>query len=174
MIEDNENSVIMNVKDGILHNEVVFYDDGRIYLDGKEVIINEGEDNMYDIEQSTGGLKWYKKSKAPSKLLNATYKDYSQTWRWSNVNIKKTLKSITYATVISLLTGGCAGGVIGFTSTAFYELVNYEPASENLSYIDYLANGKSNRRYYKCKRVTYAKKSFAGKSKTTYSYAEMQ
>lgn len=173
----NNGTIIMNTTEGEIYNELIIQEDGKIFLDGNEVVIEEESKDFEGIEEvtmSTGGLKWYKKSSAPSYLKNATYKGYSQTWRWSNVNCKKPIKSIAFATIVGILTGGCAGGVVGFTSTAFYELVNREPQSKNLSYIDYLANGKSNHRYYKCKRVTYAKKFFKGHSVVTFSYAIMQ
>lgn len=71
------------------------------------------------------------------------------------------------------MTEGPISGVIAFSSTAFYELVTYAPASKNLSFIDYTAKAKSNARYYKGRRYTYAKKGFAGNKTATYTYGMM-
>jgi len=83
------------------------------------------------------------------------------------------LGNIAYSTFIGLVTSGGVGGAIGFTSAAFYELVNYDPNSKSISYIDYLARCSANARYYKSRRYTYTRKNFGGKRKTTYAFGLM-
>ena len=81
--------------------------------------------------------------------------------------------NIAYSTFIGLVTSGGVGGATGFTAAAFYELVNYDPNSKNVSYIDYLARCSANARYYKSRRYTYSKKNFSGKKTTTYAFGLM-
>ena len=80
-----------------------------------------------------GRITWYSPSKAPGYLKTATYGSYSESWRCSSVNLQKSLGSIAYSTFLGLVTSGGVGGAIGFTYTAFYELVNYDPNSKKIS-----------------------------------------
>lgn len=125
------------------------------------------------IEPRTGGIQWYSPSSAPSYLKTATYGAYSENWRCSSVNLQKSLGSIAYSTFVGLVTSGLKGGVLGFTTAAFYELVNYNPNATSVSYIDYVARCSANPRYYKGRRYTYAGKNFTGNKTTTYSYGLM-
>lgn len=175
--------ITMWVDEGEIHNELILKADGKVILDENEVIYETEEIQSVDenvvsdeveVYPSTGGIKWYKASAAPSKLRSASYKSYSENWRCSSVNLQKALGNIAYSTLVGLATGGASGGAVGFTTSAFYELVSYDKNSKCISYIDYIAKGKNNARYFKGRRYTYAAKGFKGKKTTTYSYGIMQ
>ena len=189
-IEQEAETIIMDVIEGEKHDTLVLEEDGTMYLDGKQVIVETEE--FFDMEEATtvtfsetGGTKWYKQSEAPSKLKKASYKSFPKnpSYRNGNVNLNKALRNIAYATIIAImleaLTGGtwkviAAGGVKSFTGAALIELCTYNPNSKNISFKDYIARGKSNSRYLKCKRNTWAKKNYSGKYTTTYSYGLVQ
>lgn len=178
VVENNNGDVIMNVVEGDIHNELIIKSDGTMFLDGKEVIfetetINLGSVSGQTITPKTGGIQWYAPSDAPSYLKDASYGSYSVSWKCSSVNLQKSLSSIAYATFMGVITGGLLGGVLGFTTTAFYELITYNPNSTCVSYIDYVARGSSVARYYKGRRYTYAAKNYEGKKTITYSYGIM-
>lgn len=157
--------------------------DGNIYLDGQKVIYETEEINSSELSNqaeddsvltpSTGGIKWYTASKAPSKLKNASYKSYSVSWKCSNLKLQKALGNIAYSTLCGLLTGGPLGGATGFSSAAFWELVNADKSSKNISYIDYTAKAKNNPRYFKGRKYVYSKANYKGKKTTSYSYGIM-
>lgn len=172
-IEKNNNDIVMNVVEGNIENELVIKSNGEIFLDGKEVIIINETFNERSVQPLTGGITWYSSSKAPSYLKTATYGSYSESWRCSSVNLQKSLGNIAYSTFIGLVTSGGVGGAIGFTSAAFYELVNYDPNSKSISYIDYLARCSANARYYKSRRYTYTRKNFGGKRTITFAFGLM-
>lgn len=182
MVEkNNAGDILMYVTEGDKNDKLVMKADGTVFLDGKEVIYDvrtvdssiTEEPSELSVTPSTGGIQWYSVSSAPSELKKDSYKAYSESWRCSNISLQKALGSIAYATIIGLVTGGPSGGAVGFTTTAFYELVNYDPNSKNISYIDYTAKSKNYARHFKGRRYTYSKKNFKGKKTTTYSYGLM-
>lgn len=179
--QDIDGTVTMNVTEGEIDNELVITPDGTVYLDGNEVIYEVEEvtlpdeelDDEISVVPSTGGITWYKPSKAPSNVKNAKYGSYSVSWRCSNVKLQTAIKNIAFNTIVGLLTPGLSGGIVGFTSSVYYELTQYNPKSKNISYIDYVAKAKKNPRFYKGRRYTYAKKNYKGKKITSYSYGIM-
>ena len=163
-IEQEAETIIMDVIEGEKHDTLVLEEDGTMYLDGKQVIVETEE--FFDMEEAT----------TVSFPKNPSYRN-------GNVNLNKALRNIAYATIIAImleaLTGGtwkviAAGGVKSFTGAALIELCTYNPNSKNISFKDYIARGKSNSRYLKCKRNTWAKKNYSGKYTTTYSYGLVQ
>lgn len=190
IIDQDPDSVIMNVYEGEKHDELIIWNDGTMYLDGKEVIV-ETEDMTEDQEDleiqtsETGGTVWYKKADTPSYLKNANYKSYPKnpSWKNGNVNLNKKLCNIAYATILAILleaaTGGtwkvmAAGGVKGFIGATLLELCTINPNSKNISYKDYIARGKNNARYLKCRRRTWASKNYQGDYATSVSYGLVQ
>lgn len=179
---EKDGTIVMTVKEDNKKDELILCTDGTIYLDGQKVVyeieeINsfEGEDNLKDnsmLIPSTGGIKWYTSGKAPSKLKKASYGGYRESWRCSNLKLQKALGNIAYGTLVGLMTG-ISGAALGFTTTAYWELVNIDKSTKNISYIEYIAKAKKNARYYKRRIYTYAKTKFKGKKTTSYSYGIM-
>lgn len=178
----SDGTITMSVEEESKKDRLVINSDGSVYLDGKKMEYESEEillpaplaDREHDsmLMPSTGGIKWYEESKAPSKLKKATYGSYRETWRCSNLKLQKALGNITFATICGLVTG-ISGGVLGFSSTAFYELLNADKSSKNISYIEYTAKAKKNARYYKGRKYVYSKANFKGKKTTSYSYGIM-
>ena len=177
-VKDTGTELIMCVAEGDLYNELIIKEDGKVILDSQEVKYETAMLTSFDISESnvlprTGGIQWYSSNDAPSYLKNASYGSYSAGWRVANIDIGRSLNSIAYATFVGLVTAGIEGGVIGFVSTAFWELVNYNPNSSHVSYIDYKARSNDNARYFKARRYTYAEANYQGGCVTTYSYGVM-
>lgn len=180
---ESDGTITMNVTEDNKKDELIFSADGSIYLDGQKVIYETEEINSSELSNqaeddsvltpSTGGIKWYAASKAPSKLKNASYKSYSVSWKCSNLKLQKALGNITYSTVCGLLKEGPLGGAAGFATAAFWELVTADKSSKNISYIDYVAKAKNNPRYFKGRKYVYSKANYKGKKTTSYSYGIM-
>ena len=77
---ESDGTITMNVTEDNKKDELIFSADGSIYLDGQKVIYETEEINSSELSNqaeddsvltpSTGGIKWYAASKAPSKLKN--------------------------------------------------------------------------------------------------------
>lgn len=183
-IDVSDDAIIMEVSEGDKHDTVVFMDEGAIFLDGKQVTVETETSigpNANLVTSETGGVKWYSTSSAPSYLKKAKYKSYSKypDWTCASVNFHKAISAISYSTAVGILAGvkgGFAGmaisGAIGFFSSTLYELVNYDRKSQCISFKYYIVRGKSNSRYLKLRRYTWARKNYkpSGKYVTTYEY----
>ncbi|MBR2674097.1 MAG: hypothetical protein IKE52_01375 [Mogibacterium sp.] len=188
VVNQKGEAIVMDVFEGDKHDEVVVRD-GRVFLDGKEIIIEtEGnyiktscaEDN-YLVVSETGGSEWYASSNAPSKLTKAKYKAYSSTPRWktANISLTKSLVNITYGGIIAILSSAIPGafgitvttgmsGFIGLGTSAFMELVNKAPDSKGLSCKDWIVRGETNSRYMKKRTYWWAKKYYGWGTKAKY------
>lgn len=181
--ELNNDDIIISIVEDEKCDELCFSSDGAIILDGNLVtfetssIIENAYDYNCDFATSSGGYKWYTTAGAPSKMKSAKYGSYSNNWVCSSVSLQKSIGCITYSAFISILSGSSCGAVklakgvaIGFSSSAYFELINYNKKSKNFSYKTFVARAKSNSRYLVERTWTYAEKGFKGKYTTTFAY----
>lgn len=191
-VEQTDDAVIMQVAEGEIQNEVVFNDDGSVYLDGEEVIYEMekvGEDvtdsNIQDAEtiedtnaeegeltQSTGGWKWSKSK--PSKIKK--YGSYKLNWWCASAKFAKRISEFaTGALIGALFKGVFSGAAVGVLISAMDELKKSDPYSKGLSYKTYIAKAVSpkDNRYCKAKTIMYSREYYKGKSKTGYLYGTM-
>lgn len=191
-VEQTDDAVIMQVTEGEIQNEVVFNDDGSVYLDGEEVIYEmeeSGEDvtdsNVQDAEtiedmsdeggelmQSTGGWKW--STSKPSKIKK--YGSYKLNWKCASVKLAKKISETATTALLSLLfknsdMGKAASNFISDMDA----LKKSDPYSKGLSYKTYIAKAVSpkDNRYCKAKTIMYSKVDYKGTSKTRYLYGTM-
>lgn len=191
MIDETDNGIIMNASQGKISNELLLNNDGTIFLDGNEIIIEEQnvEEKLTDsISQSTGGWYWYEAAKASSKLKNAKYNAYpsSPTSKCANIPLQKAIRNIAVSVVVGLLVNYITGGTgaITLANTAKDGLagivgtfVTNDPNTKELSAKYYVAKCKDNSRYRRKKCIIYSKKNFQTSSnspaKTTIEYGLM-
>lgn len=191
-VEKKEDEVVLDIREGIIHNTLIYKTDGTILLDNNVVeitisdelehsFVNENlentraitlEDSSADIMPCTGGFNWYSPSDAPSYLKNASYGTYTNTANVANVNLNVALENIALATIVSLLTSSSSllGTFVGFTMTCLNELRRYNENSTRVSHKVYTATSSDSRRYLKRKTYVYANTNYQGGYTICYSY----
>lgn len=194
-VEKMDDGILMNAVEGEKENELLIQDDGRIYLDGKEVVMEEDtlEDEEYledkgnsdtNFTQSTGGWYWYESGKAPSRVKKAKYKPYPSkpTSKCSNIKLREAIGSVAISVLVAIfvtyITGGSgaitlSGTGQGALASIMSAFITYDPRTKNMSLKYYVANCKNNNRYRRKKCYIYSKKNYKGKKSTTIEYGIM-
>lgn len=191
-IDETDGGIIMNAKQGQIHNELIINNDGTIFLDGNEIIIEDQkveEETLKDsVTQSTGGWYWYEAAKASSQLKSASYNAYptSPTSKCANIPLQKAIQSIAVGVVVGILVNYITGGTgaITLANTAkdglagiVVAFITSDPSTKELSAKYYVAKCKNNSRYRRKKCIIYSKKNFQSDSdspaKTTIEYGIM-
>ena len=189
-VEMKDEEVLFDIKEGEIHNTLIYKTNGTILLDDNVVEITMGteveqevenfentrsitlENNAMDVMPRTGGFQWYSASDAPSYLTSATYGTYTNTANVANVNLNIALENIALATIVSALTtsSSLAGAFVGFTITCLHELRRYNESSTKVSHKVYTAKSSDSPRYLKRKTYVYANTNYQGGYTTCYSY----
>lgn len=162
--KSDNGTVTLNIKENEISNEVVFYKNGEIYLDGKKVIIEEKVEPLH-----VSGITY---TKTPPREVKR-WRDYSLNWVCSNIKTQTVLSKMSYGAIIALLRASVAGSVaIACLSGAIDQIKTKNPYSDKASYKIWVANSKvpSTSRYIKLKRILYGKANFKGEGEISYFY----
>ncbi len=191
-VEMKDEEVLFDIKEGEIHNTLIYKTNGTILLNDnvveitvdtvveqEEVVENLEntrfitlENNTMDVVPRTGGFQWYAENNAPSYLKSATYGAYTNTANVVNVNLNIALENITLSAIVSALTSSTTlvGGFIGFTMSCLHELRRYNESSTKVSHKIYTAKSSDSPRYLKRKTYVYAETNYQGGYTTCYSY----
>lgn len=135
---DNENGDIsLVIEEGGLHDEITITDDGKVFLDGNEVIADTSEtiEDGAEIVASAGSDR-YAVTSAPGSTKAADWSVYKRTVSTADVRTSKALGQMTQ-TAIGILIGIYCPFLCGLTCTVgalVYNLaILYSPNSTHLS-----------------------------------------
>ncbi len=175
----SQGDINLEVIEGDLHNEVVFTPEGKIYLDGEEVVVTEESDPIAMASDNVEPAQFVA-SKSTKDPLNgkATYHYYGAD-KVKSLKFAKSIKDLALETFISVVTvvmtkGG--GIAVTLTSSAYKVLTGLSPYSKVMSISQ--KKYKPNKKDYVgkftgvAKAVTtyYTKANYKGSKKTYTSY----
>lgn len=183
-VEQTEDAVVMQVTEGDIQNEVVFNDDGSVYLDGEEVIyeIEEADADAVDsnIQDAVGEVAVdsdiqdaetiQDMDAEDSELTQSTggwkwsaskpgkikkYGSYKAGWKCANVKFAKKIRDIAASTLLSLLfKNRDFGKAASNLISAMDALKKSDPYSKGVSYKTYSAKAVSPKDNRYCKVKT--------------------
>lgn len=183
-VEQTEDAVVMQVTEGDIQNEVVFNDDGSVYLDGEEVIyeIEETDEDAVDSDiqdavdeddtdsdiqdaetiqdmdaedgELTQSTGGWKWSASKPSKIKK-YGSYKASWKCANVKFAKEIRNFAASTLLSaLFKNEPFGNAVSGLISAMDALKKSDPYSKGLSYKTYIAKAVSPKDNRYCKVKT--------------------
>lgn len=131
-----EGAIALDVTEGDLHNDVIFTPEGKIYLDGEEVVVTEENEVIATVADDVEPAQFVA-SKSTKDPLNgkATYYYYGAD-KVKNLKFAKSIKDIALETFISVVTAimtKSGGLAVILTSSWYKSLTNLSPYSKVMS-----------------------------------------
>lgn len=164
---DSNGSVSLDITEGTLHNEVVIEDSGRIYIDGKEIVVTEENDsqNNSNVIEASQSSKW--SSRCPKTVKRWRYVTKFQR---SKIYLNTRAGKLTIAALSVVLAGA---GWVGYVYACAAFVREAGANTTALSLIRYKYQAVPNWHcLYKYVEYCYTKANYKGTrtSNITYNY----
>lgn len=165
-----EAEVKYHFKENDIENEVVFCENGDVYLDGNMVLCDTvtKETVPGNFETSVEGVSYSKK--APKQIKS--WRSYSLNWLCPSIYFQKALKALTESAFISIVERKAGKKFSVFATILFSQAKENDPYSTGVSFKIWAANSKNpaTSRYTKLKKILYTKINYKGKASSPVIY----